>query len=164
MIKETEDYLNSRLHDRETPWPRRHESVGQGKQRGAERGNCPQAENSVPLRICHSQPGTTTVEVFGNRAGFLDGQTASYITMAVFALVDERPDDLVIDISQVTSLTAQFLDLLTSLPKRFRFEGRRLALLGVRPHCADLLRVSGLENRIPCLRTISEMSDRWRMQ
>ena len=104
-----------------------------------------------PIRVYRVASPTTIIEVQENAEGFLDQQHLEAIVGRLEEMVaDATYGDVVIDLCHVTSVGAQFLNVVDSFRWRLKTVGRRLNLCGVHPQCADLLCFVGLDELIHC--------------
>ena len=110
-----------------------------------------EASRSQPICVHREAYPATVVEVYESPGGFLDQQCVEEIVDRLEEIVaDATYGSVVVDISHVTCIDAQFLNVLASFWRRLRLLGRRLCLYGVCSQCADLLRFSGLDELIDC--------------
>ena len=89
------------------------------------------------------------LEMHGNDRGALDANGLGQLNDHLQRLSDEADwQTVVIDLSRIRWITAQFLNLIDRFRRQLRLQNRRLSLWGVQPQCAHLLRLGGLEKMI----------------
>jgi anti-anti-sigma factor len=90
--------------------------------------------------------------------GHLDGAQLQALADQLQApSYDVEVHTVVLDLSQVASTTAAFLNLLKAVRKQLARRDKDIMLCHVRSQCADLLRGTGFEDTIHCLRPESEV-------
>ncbi|MCH8923885.1 MAG: STAS domain-containing protein [Planctomycetes bacterium] len=108
-----------------------------------------QIETDERVRF-HALPSRlATLEMHGNDCGVLDATGLGQLDDHLQCL-SEQADwrTVVIDLSRIRWITAEFLDLIDRFRRRLRLQHRRLSLWGVQPQCAHLLRLGGLGKMI----------------
>ena len=91
------------------------------------------------------------VEVGSDGEGLLDKEQMQTLVDCLFQLADDPASgEVVVDLSQVTSVTAQFLSVVDYFGKRLGYHNKRLTLWGIQPQCARLLQLSGIDELVDC--------------
>ncbi|MER6004016.1 STAS domain-containing protein [Nonomuraea angiospora] len=84
-------------------------------------------------------------------SGDIDIFTTARLRQRLLNTLDYSTDLLVLDLSQVTFCDAGGLGVLIGVQGRARARGITLALTGVPPRVARLLRITGLDRRFPMM-------------
>ncbi|QYC41427.1 Anti-sigma-B factor antagonist [Nonomuraea coxensis DSM 45129] len=84
-------------------------------------------------------------------SGDIDIFTTARLRKRLITALDHSTDLLVLDLSRVTFCGAGGIGVLVGVQGRARARGVMLALTGVPPRMARLLRITGLDHRFPVM-------------
>ncbi|MEU8398358.1 STAS domain-containing protein [Nonomuraea sp. NPDC048892] len=84
-------------------------------------------------------------------SGEIDIFTTARLRKRLINALDHSTDLLVLDLSRVTFCGAGGLGVLVGVQRRARARGITLALTGVPPRMGRLLRITGLDHRLPVM-------------
>src|SRR5687768_9309583 len=132
MIRETEAFLNERLHRRNGDWTIDEPLGAKLNSRDARhdrRQMPPRVERCIDVR---TRPDCgTLIEVRPNHFGIVDDVRLGALEMQLTELTDDRSaGDIVIGVEQVAVMTAGFMSLLATIRPRLVCQNRRLSLNG----------------------------------
>ncbi|MFG6196525.1 STAS domain-containing protein [Nonomuraea sp. JJY05] len=92
---------------------------------------------------------TASAPTLVHLSGDIDIFTTARLRQRLLSTLDYSTDLLVLDLSQVTFCGAGGLGVMIGVQSRARARGITLALTGVPPRVARLLRITGLDRRFP---------------
>jgi anti-anti-sigma factor len=98
-----------------------------------------------------------TAAVCLNPQGPLVAETVSALEANARAALATGADCLVVDLDQVTTLDRDALDVLLDLHDECREGGGSLALAAPNGLCADILRISRVDQTIPVLSSLDDL-------
>lgn len=94
---------------------------------------------------------TVSAPTLVHLSGDIDIFTTAQLRQQLLNTLSYSTDLLVLDLSQVTFCGAGGLGVLLGMQGRAKARGITLALTGVPPHMARLLRITGLDHRFPVM-------------
>jgi anti-anti-sigma factor len=154
MIGQIEADINGYLRRRQVDWPRRCKPADHGPGNGEHLGCARQVTAVAVLRVRRSHSAARVVEVRANEHGYLDNARVQELQSVLIGLAGPgQRGHVVIDLSHVRSLNTQFLRVVGSAQERLKDQRRRVALCGLQPRCADVLRANGLNPVVECYST-----------
>ncbi|MDR8410216.1 STAS domain-containing protein [Nonomuraea sp. 3-1Str] len=105
--------------------------------------------DTAPLGGATATAPTALAPTLVHLSGDIDVFSTAQLRQRLLNTLDYSTDLLVLDLSQVTFCGAGGLGVLIGVQGRARARGITLALTGVPPRMARLLRITGLNRRIP---------------
>jgi hypothetical protein len=146
MIRETEAFLNERLYRRNGDWATEVCLGGMLQPREVQLGRR-HAQRTIDVR--RRTEWGALIDVRPNQSGIVDNPRLQALEWQLRDLTDDPASgDIMIDVAQVAVMTAGFMSLLAVIRPRLACQNRKLALLGLRPECAIVLKGTGLEGLI----------------
>jgi hypothetical protein len=150
MVRETQEFLNERLHGRSGGWPTEKQASPRFNPRGNHqdrRQAQPRSDERITIR---TRPRLETfVEVRPNQRGVVDNQDLQALENQLVELAGDRTaGNIAIQLQHLEVMTAGFMSLLGSIRPRLACQQRRLTLYNLQPQCADLLQGTGLEQLV----------------
>ena len=134
--------------------PRQSESPGPGPLRPRTSHVVESIAAAATLRVTRLPGPGTLLEIHGDQQGRLDGAGLETVAGYLQEIAkDMAGGDVAIDLSNVLSMTARFLNILDYFRRRLRYVGRRLVLCGVNAQCTGLFRLGGLDELVDCCET-----------
>ncbi len=139
FVDETEAFLDAELRRERRPWPNRcnpKPPVGPPAARRRET-----AEDHVVTRVYLA----SIVDVSADQNGLIEDDAILSLIKTLRSVADDHDaGDVIIDLSQVSSLTAQLINVIASLQDRCRRQNRRVLLCGGGVSHAVWLRRAGV--------------------
>jgi anti-sigma B factor antagonist len=110
------------------------------------------AERVEPAQLELSRRTDSDGQQVVSMAGELDIATAEQAYEYISEVIDDRPEPVSVDLSELTFCDAAGLGTLARLARHARQAGRQFSLSSARPSLLKIMRITGLDRAFPELR------------